>query len=119
MLFVGAGTSAGAANITNSGLDSPAIQNSTTIFDTTSTAGSASIINESDGRTQFLASSNAGSATITNNVGGGTFFEATSTGNSAQLITIGTGFVDFSRSTAAANTAGSIEWQWRIAARCD
>jgi outer membrane autotransporter protein len=108
--FDGAGTSAGTAAITNSGSSTtPAVQNSTTIFDTTSTAGSASIINESDGRTRFIASSNAGSATITNNAGGGTFFEGTSTAASAQLATIGTGFVDFSRSTAAANTAGSIE----------
>lgn len=108
--FDGAGTSAGTATITNSGSSTlPAVQNSTTIFDTTSTAGNASIINISDGRTQFLASSSAGSATITNNVGGGTFFEDTSTAASARLITIGTGFVDFSRSTAAANTAGSIE----------
>ncbi len=108
VIFFGAGTSAGSANITNTGIDVPNNQSSTTIFDTTSTAGSASIINESDGRTQFLSSSNAGSATITNNAGGGTFFEGTSTGNSAQLITVGTGFVDFSRSAAAANTAGSI-----------
>jgi outer membrane autotransporter protein len=108
--FDGAGTSAGTATITNSGSSIlPAVQNSTTIFDTTSTAGNATIINISDGRTQFLASSNAGSARIENNVGGGTFFEGTSSGNSAQLVTVGTGFVDFSRSASAANTAGSIE----------
>ncbi|MDR6634080.1 outer membrane autotransporter protein [Phyllobacterium sp. 1468] len=107
--FDGTGTSAGTATITNSGSStSPAVQNSTTIFDTTSTAGSARITNISDGRTQFLGSSTAGNATITNDVGGGTFFEATSTGDNAQLVTIGTGFVDFSRSAIAANRAGSI-----------
>ncbi|WP_271893678.1 autotransporter outer membrane beta-barrel domain-containing protein [Candidatus Phyllobacterium onerii] len=107
VLFVGAGTSAGSANITNTGVGS--LNNSTTSFDSTSTAGSASITNINGGRTEFLDTSNAGSARITNDVGGGTFFEATSTGGNAQLVTIGTGFVDFSRSVAAANTAGSIE----------
>jgi autotransporter-associated beta strand protein len=64
----------------------------------TATAGNANIINNSGGETDFNAFATAGNAIVTTNSGGATFFFDNSTGDKAQLITVGTGFVDFSGS---------------------
>ena len=58
---------------------------------------------------QFLNGSTAGNATITNNSGGTTFFFGTSSGGTARLIANGTGAVDFSFRTSTGTTAGSFE----------
>jgi autotransporter-associated beta strand protein len=62
------------------------------------TAGNANITNNSGGETDFNAFATAGNAIVTTNSGGATFFFDNSTGDKAQLITVGTGFVDFSGS---------------------
>jgi autotransporter-associated beta strand protein len=64
----------------------------------TATAGNANITNNSGGETDFNAFATAGNAIVTTNSGGATFFFDNSTGDKAQLITVGTGFVDFSGS---------------------
>jgi autotransporter-associated beta strand protein len=64
----------------------------------TPTAGNANITNNSGGETDFNAFATAGNAIVTTNSGGATFFFDNSTGDKAQLITVGTGFVDFSGS---------------------
>ncbi|MGH6734972.1 MAG: autotransporter-associated beta strand repeat-containing protein [Methyloceanibacter sp.] len=81
------------------------------IFNSTSTAGQADILN--DGLVQFNNSSTAGSALIQTGDGALVQFLGTSNGGNATFVNTGTGTVDFSGTTGTNNdnqiTAGSID----------
>lgn len=98
--FFGSGIviNGGSATITN--------VNSMT-FQASSTAGSATIINDPGGLLSFENNSTAGSATITNN--DLVIFKQTSTAGTARLINGAGGTILLSSFTGAGITAGSIE----------
>ena len=91
LFFIGNGivVNGGSVSITNNG--------ARTIFQASSTAGSANIIINS-GSLQFYDNSTAGSATLTANAGGHIEFWSNSSGGTARFILNGSGFVDFSSS---------------------
>src|SRR5262249_51645925 len=74
----------------------------------TATAGNSHITNDG-GTTVFGTGGTAGTATITTNSGGHVFFLQDGTGGNAQFITNAGGIFNMSALTAAGMTAGSIE----------
>jgi uncharacterized protein with beta-barrel porin domain len=89
-----ANTTAGTATIFNNS------SGSGTFFTDASTAGTATITNNSGSFAAFFNSSTAGSATITNNVGGTTQFFNTSSAGTATITTNG-GVTEFFANTTA------------------
>ena len=96
-------STAGSASITNNSTNAPLS------FTGTSTAASANITTNSGAQLVFSGSSTAGSATITTNSGGRAYIGSSASGGTARYIMNGTGFLDISGLTTAGTTTGSIE----------
>lgn len=76
-------------------------QNGSVVFDNQSSAGTATITNQGDGKTVFLAGSSGGSAVITNQGGGSTAFRGDNASNAARIVNQAGGKVDISSFDAA------------------
>lgn len=76
-------------------------QNGSVAFDNQSSAGTAGITNQGDGKTVFLAGSNAGNAVITNQSGGTTAFRGDNISEQAKVINQSGGKLDVSTFDAA------------------
>ncbi|HTN61201.1 MAG TPA: autotransporter-associated beta strand repeat-containing protein, partial [Devosia sp.] len=85
--FLGNAT-AGAATITNT--------NSATLFDGSSSAANALVVNAPGGTTHFAGNASAGQAVIENRAGGGTLIFAGSTADGATIGSDAGGYVDIS-----------------------
>jgi outer membrane autotransporter protein len=76
-------------------------QNGSVVFDDQSSAGSAQITNQGDGKAVFLAGSSAGGAVITNQGGGSSAFRGDNTSEQAKIINQSGGRLDLSTFDAA------------------